>query len=210
MLNAKTQTSESQSAITPSKAMELLNAGNQRFLAGNRLNRHWLKQVRETAAGQYPFAAVVSCIDSRVPVEIVFDQGIGDIFCARIAGNFVNTDILGSLEFACKSAGAKLVLVLGHTSCGAVKGACDGVALGNLTAMLEKLKPSVDFIAQKTGRQPSGSDADFVQAVVDHNIDRTMEQIRTESSVLAEMEEKGAIAIGGALYDVSTGKVTFR
>lgn len=204
----KTQTKESQSAITPNQIIELLKEGNNRFLNNSKADRNLLKQVEETSTGQFPFAAVLSCIDSRVPAEIVFDQGIGDIFSARIAGNFVNEDILGSLEFACKVAGSKVIVVMGHTSCGAVKGACDNVQLGNLTGMLAKLKPAVDN-AEGSFEDKSSGNPEFVQAVADKNVELTIENIKNQSAVLKEMVDNGEIQIVGAMYDVASGKVTF-
>ena len=204
----KTQTKESQSAITPNQIIELLKEGNNRFLNNSKADRNLLKQVEETSTGQFPFAAVLSCIDSRVPAEIVFDQGIGDIFSARIAGNFVNEDILGSLEFACKVAGSKVIVVMGHTSCGAVKGACDNVQLGNLTGMLAKLKPAVDN-AEGSFEDKSSGNPEFVQAVADKNVELTITNIKNQSAVLKEMVDNGEIQIVGAMYDVASGKVTF-
>ena len=204
-----TQTPESQSAITPSQAIEILKQGNVRFTSGSTTSRDYQSQVSQTAGGQYPLAAVVSCIDSRIPTEIVFDQGIGDIFNARIAGNFVNEDILGSLEFACKVAGAKAIVVMGHTSCGAIKGACDKAELGNLTQMLEKIMPAVDAIHTPEGADRSSANAAFVDAVAAKNVEFTLAKIRENSSVLNEMLEANEIEIIGAMYDVASGKVSF-
>ncbi len=189
-------------------ALDLLKAGNERFICGKMLSRDLSNQVESTADGQYPFAAVLSCIDSRVPVETVLDQGIGDLFSVRIAGNFANTDILGSLEFACKVAGSKVIVVMGHSSCGAVKGACDDVHLGNLTAMLGKIKPAVESITDITDNRTS-SNADFVQRVSDANVNLTIKEIRAKSEVLREMEEAGEIKIIGAMYHVDSGRVDF-
>ena len=172
------------------------------------LKRDNAQQVEDTSTGQFPFAVVLECIDSRVPAEIVFDQGIGDIFTVRIAGNFANDDILGSLEFACKVAGSKAIIVLGHTSCGAIKGACDHVELGNLTGMLEKIQPAVVAIADD-GTERSSKNADFVQKVADKNVELTVAEILTKSDVLREMNDAGEINIIGAMYDISTGKVRF-
>jgi len=207
--NDITQTAASQSALQPLQALQLLKAGNARFLSNNPLKRDLQAQVKETAGGQYPFAAVVSCIDSRIPTEIIFDQGIGDIFNARIAGNFINEDILGSLEFACKLAGSKLIVVMGHTSCGAVKGACDHAQLGNLTQMLDKIMPAVDAIHTVPGVDRSSKNLDFVNEVSAKNVVMTVENIKQQSPVLNELYENGDIAIIGAMYDVSTGSVTF-
>ena len=204
------QTKETQAGITPAKALELLKEGNQRFTAKQQLGRDLSLQVEQTSTGQYPFATILSCIDSRVPAELVFDQGIGDIFSARIAGNFVNADILGSMEFACKLAGTKLILVLGHTACGAVKGACDHAELGNLTGMLENLSPAVNAITEPSDpAQRTSANIDFVNAVGTKNVSLTIERIRKESPVLAEMEQAGEISIVGGMYDLATGKVNF-
>ena len=202
-----TQTKESQTAMTPEKALQMLKDGNARFVSKNMGDRDLLKQVDATSTGQYPFAAVLSCIDSRVPAEIVFDQGIGDIFSARVAGNFINEDILGSLEFACKAAGSKLIVILGHSSCGAVKGACDDVKLGNLTGLLGKIKPAVNAVDENGDR--SSANADFVQRVSDKNVELAIEDLKAKSPVLAEMLDAGEISLVGAMYDVKTGKVSF-
>lgn len=204
-----TQTAESQSSITPSQAIEMLKQGNVRFTSGSTTSRDYQSQVSQTAGGQYPVAAVVSCIDSRIPTEIVFDQGIGDVFNARIAGNFVNEDILGSLEFACKVAGAKAIVVMGHTSCGAIKGACDKAELGNLTQMLEKITPAVDAIHTPEGADRSSANAEFVDAVAAKNVELTLAKIKENSPVLKEMIEANEIEIIGAMYDVANGKVSF-
>jgi carbonic anhydrase len=203
-----TQTSGTQSSMTPSEAIQMLKEGNDRFLNDQMINRDLLAQVEQTGNGQYPFAAVVSCIDSRIPTEIIFDQGVGDIFNARIAGNFVNTDILGSLEFATAAAGSKAILVLGHTHCGAVKGAADDVKLGNLTATLEKIKPAIDAVENVEGERNS-SNAEYVQKIADKNVELTIEKIKSDSPVIRDLYEKGKVAIIGAMYDVETGKVTF-
>jgi carbonic anhydrase len=203
-----TQTRESQSQVTPEQAVAMLKDGNARFTSETMINRDLIAQVKQTGSGQYPFAAVVSCVDSRIPTEIVFDQGIGDIFNARIAGNFVNTDIIGSLEFATKVAGSKAIIVLGHTECGAVKGACDHVKLGNLTATLSNILPAVEGVTGITENRTS-KNAEFVQKVADLNVELAIEKIKSESVVLNEMFKNGEIAIVGAMYDVHTGKVTF-
>lgn len=208
MMNA--QTKASQDAISPAKALELLQEGNQRFIAKKQVERDLNLQVDQTSTGQFPFATVLSCIDSRVPAELVFDQGIGDIFSVRIAGNFVNTDILGSMEFASKLAGTKLILVLGHTACGAVKGACDHAELGNLTAMLGNIAPAVEAITEPAdAADRTSANIDFVNAVGTKNVELTIERIRQESPVLAEMEQAGDIQIVGGMYDIATGKVNF-
>jgi len=207
--NAVTQTKESQSSINGQMAKQMLMEGNARFVSQGFLNRDFQSQVQMTSTGQYPFAAVVSCIDSRIPTEIVFDQGIGDIFNARVAGNFVNDDILGSLEFACKLAGSKLIVVMGHTSCGAVKGACDDAKLGNLTQMLGKIKPAVEQTGTAEGEARDSSNLNFVNRVAEANVKLTINAIRKQSPVLNEMEENGEIEITGAMYDVKTGSVNF-
>jgi carbonic anhydrase len=208
MMNA--QTKASQDAISPAKALELLKEGNQRFTAKQQVERDLNLQVEQTSTGQFPFATVLSCIDSRVPAELVFDQGIGDIFSVRIAGNFVNADILGSMEFASKLAGTKLILVLGHTACGAVKGACDHAELGNLTGMLDNIAPAVDAIVEPTAAaERTSANIDFVNAVGTKNVELTIDRIREESPVLAEMEQAGEIQIVGGVYDIATGKVNF-
>ena len=204
------QTKASQDAISPAKALELLKEGNQRFTAKQQVERDLNLQVEQTSTGQFPFATVLSCIDSRVPAELVFDQGIGDIFSVRIAGNFVNADILGSMEFASKLAGTKLILVLGHTACGAVKGACDHAELGNLTGMLDNIAPAVDAIVEPTAAaERTSANIDFVNAVGTKNVELTIDRIREESPVLAEMEQAGEIQIVGGMYDIATGNVNF-
>ena len=204
------QTKASQDAISPAKALELLKEGNLRFTAKQQVQRDLNLQVEQTSTGQFPFATVLSCIDSRVPAELVFDQGIGDVFSVRIAGNFVNADILGSMEFASKLAGTKLILVLGHTACGAVKGACDHAELGNLTGMLDNIAPAVDAIVEPSAAaERTSANIDFVNAVGTKNVELTIDRIREESPVLAEMEQTGEIQIVGGMYDISTGKVNF-
>ena len=206
---AVTQNKQTQAALSPAAALDMLKAGNQRFLDKDPAERDLHAQVNATSTGQYPFAAVLSCIDSRVPAEIVFDQGIGDIFSARVAGNFVNNDILGSIEYACKVARSKVVVVLGHTSCGAVKGACDHVKLGLITQMLDKIMPAVDGVQTPEGTDRSSANADFVNQVVRKNVELTVANVTKQSTVLREMEEMGDIMIVGAIYDVKSGAVTF-
>ena len=208
-MNMQTQTADSQSALSPAMAVALLKDGNKRFLDGNTLNRNLHQQVADTASGQYPFAAVVSCIDSRIPTEVIFDQGIGDIFNARVAGNFVNEDILGSLEFACKLAGSKVIVVMGHTSCGAVKGACDHAELGNLTQMLDKIMPAVDGTSTAEGEARNSFNGDFVNRVAVKNVELTIANLKSMSPVLNEMLENGEIDVVGAMYDVKDGSVSF-
>ncbi len=203
----KAHTKETQSSMTIKSSVQTLMDGNTRFLNGTSVNRDFLAQVKDTATGQYPFASILSCIDSRVPTEVIFDQGIGDLFNARIAGNFINEDILGSLEFACKLAGSKVIMVLGHTSCGAVKGACDHAELGHLTQMLDKIMPAVDAIPTAEGEDRSSSNTQFVNAVSAKNVEIAVAQISEKSEVLKEMYDNGEIDIVGAMYDVRTGKV---
>ncbi len=207
--NDSTQTASTQSMITPSMAWTMLQDGNARFVNKKMLQRDLHQQIEDTATGQFPFAAIVSCIDSRIPTEIIFDQGIGDIFNARIAGNFINEDILGSLEFACKLAGSKLIVVMGHTSCGAVKGACDHAQLGNLTQMLDKIMPAVAAVETPEGVARDSSNLDFVNEVAQKNVALTVENIKAQSPVLREMLEQGEIDIMGAIYDVKSGLVSF-
>ena len=201
-------TREAQASITPDTAREMLKQGNQRFVSGQAEKRDFLVQVKQTSGGQFPFAAIVSCLDSRVPPEIVFDQGIGDLFVARVAGNFVNDDILGSLEYAARVAGAKLIVIMGHTECGAVKGACDSAQLGLLTATLANINPAVNSV-QGNYEPRSSKNTDFVQAVAEKNVELTMGKLRDRSVVLRGMFDKGEIGMVGAMYDVSTGKVQF-
>jgi carbonic anhydrase len=202
------QTKESQAAMTPQQALAELQAGNARFVAGNPLHRDFPAQVKATASGQYPFAVVLSCLDSRQPIEIVLDQGIGDIFSARIAGNVLNDDILGSMEFACKVSGSKLIAVIGHSNCGAIKGAIDDVELGNLTGLLTKIKPAIDAVP--AGVQPRNSkNSAFVDQVSEANVRLVMKEIRERSPILSEMIDKGEIKLVGGMYDLSTGKVQF-
>ncbi len=209
-LNTATQTKNTQAEITPSVAIDLLKDGNARFVENKQVGRNLLQQVDDTSKGQFPFATVLSCIDSRVSSELIFDQGIGDIFSVRVAGNFVNEDILGSMEFACKLAGTKVIVVLGHTSCGAVKGACDDAKLGNLTAMLAKITPAVNGVEQPTdAAQRNSSNIEFVNEVAKKNVHLNIARILDESPVLAEMVNEGAIEIIGGMYNIHTGKVEF-
>lgn len=204
------QTKESQDLMTPQSSLDALIAGNERFVSGTQVNRDLNTQVEQTSGGQYPFATVLHCIDSRVSAEHIFDQGIGDLFSIRIAGNFVNEDILGSMEFACKLAGTKVLVVLGHTACGAVKGACDHARLGNLTALINKLEPAVDAVESPADADlRNSSNIDFVNDVAAKNVEMTIDNIRSRSSILAEMETKGEIKIVGGMYDIATGKVSY-
>lgn len=205
--NSITQNKESQAKLTPKDALQFMIDGNTRFIDGVLIKRDKLAQVKETASGQYPFAVVLSCIDSRVAPEITFDQGLGDIFDARIAGNFVNDDILGSMEFSCKVSGAKLILVMGHTNCGAIKGAIDDAQLGNLTQLLTKIKPAVektDYPGEK-----SSKNYDYVDLVAKENVLLAVEDIKKRSSVLKEMYDNGEIDIVGCMYNLKDGKVEF-
>jgi carbonic anhydrase len=206
----KAHTRETQATMTPQKSLQYLKEGNQRFQNNLKANRNLLEQVNDTSDGQFPFATILSCIDSRVSAELVFDQGLGDIFSVRIAGNFVNEDILGSMEFASKLAGTKLIVVLGHTSCGAVKGACDDAKLGNLTAMLSKIKPAVNAVSEPTDQSLRNSkNSDFVDSVAEKNVLLTIENIRKHSPILKEMEDNNEIDIVGGMYDINSGAVTF-
>ena len=203
-----TQTKETQSALTPQGALQLLKEGNDRFVAKKMTQRDLIQQVKQTSKGQYPFATILSCIDSRVSAELVFDQGIGDIFSARVAGNIVNADLLGSMEFACKLAGTKIIVVLGHTACGAVKGACDDARLGNLTLLLSRIRGAVDAVQEPSDPlERTSKNSEFVDSVARKNVAMTIENIRNQSPVLKEMEEFGDITIIGAMYDIADGKV---
>jgi len=206
----KAHTQESQATMTAEKSLQHLKEGNLRFQNNLKANRNLFEQVSDTSKGQYPFATILSCIDSRVSSELIFDLGIGDVFSARIAGNFVNKDILGSMEFACKLAGTKLIVVLGHTACGAVKGACDDAKLGNLTSMLAKIKPAVEAVKSPEDQNlRNSSNIEFVNNVAAKNVQLTIDRIVNESDVLAEMQTNGEIKIVGGMYDIHSGAVTF-
>ena len=206
----KAHTKSTQVLMTPEKALLSLKEGNERFQNRKREERNLIEQVKDTSEGQYPFATLLSCIDSRVSAELIFDQGIGDIFSIRIAGNFVNTDILGSMEFACKLAGTRLIVVLGHTSCGAVKGACDDAKLGNLTSMLAKIKPAVDSTTLPSDINiRNSSNISFVNDVAVKNVELNIQNILNSSEVISEMVNNGEVKIIGAMYDVSSGAVNF-
>ena len=200
----KTMNKAIQDQITSAAALNRLIEGNKRFTQNTYDQRDFQKQIVDTSEGQFPFAAILSCIDSRVPVEIIFDLGIGDVFSARVAGNIINEDILGSLEYACKVAGSKLIVVLGHTKCGAVTAACKNVELGNITALLSKIKPAVNML--KVGNELTESQIEQVSV---QNVKLSIENIRQESSILSDMEKEGQIEIVGAIYDVSNGRVEF-
>ena len=204
----KTLTKEMQAAITPAMALDLLKDGNKRFVNNLKVNRNLLQQANETSDGQHPFAVILSCIDSRTSAELIFDQGLGDIFSVRIAGNIINEDILGSMEFACKVAGSKIIVVLGHTKCGAVKGACDHIEMGNLTALLSKIRPAVDDETTTTANRNSGN-SEFVENVATINVNRTVKSILERSPILKELIENGNVGIVGGIHDISTGSVTF-
>ena len=204
----RTHNKESQSTMTPSMALEILKDGNKRFVNNLKFNRNLLQQVNETRNGQWPFATVLSCIDSRTSAELIFDQGLGDIFSVRIAGNIINEDILGSMEFGCKVAGSKIIVVLGHTRCGAIKGACDHVEMGHLTSLLTKIRPAVDAETGTTVNRNS-SNEEFVENVADINVVRTVKAIMERSPILKEMIEKGEIGIVGGKHNITTGEVTF-
>ena len=206
----KVHSIESQASITPALALTFLKEGNQRFVNNLKVNRNLLQQANDTREGQWPFAVILSCIDSRTSAELIFDQGLGDIFSIRIAGNVVNTDIMGSLEFACKVAGSKLIVVLGHTNCGAIKGACDHLELGNLTELLSKIQPSVYQETMTTEPDKRNSaNATFVENVTTLNIKRAVKTIINRSYILEQMVEKGEIAIIGAKHYLDTGVVEF-
>ncbi|MDX1418986.1 MAG: carbonic anhydrase family protein [Rubricoccaceae bacterium] len=203
-----TQTAETQATLTPAEALQMLKDGNERFVDGERLDRDYTMQVDETASGQYPYGVVLSCIDSRVPPELVFDVGLGDIFAPRIAGNYVDADILGSMEFATAVAGSKVIVVLGHTECGAVKGACDHVEMGNLTHTLSNIAPAVYAVNDVEGERASSNKA-FVNEVAHTNVRMTVTNILERSPVMAELVENGELLVVGAMYDVASGEVTF-
>ena len=204
----KTLTKEMQSAITPSVALEILKDGNKRFVSNLKINRNLLQQANETSDGQHPFAVILSCIDSRTSAELIFDQGLGDVFSVRIAGNIVNEDILGSMEFGCKVAGAKIIVVLGHTKCGAVKGACENVALGNLTGLIAKIKPAVEQEAV-TAENRNSSNGVFVENVAELNVSLSVKNILLKSPIIAEMVKNGDIGIVGGIHEIKTGEVKF-
>jgi len=206
----KTFNKELQTEITSAMALDILKKGNDRFINNLKANRNLLEQVNQTRDGQWPFATILSCIDSRTSAELIFDQGLGDVFSIRIAGNIVNTDILGSMEFACKVAGSKLIVVLGHTKCGAVKGACDHVEMGNLTELLSKLQPAVYAERETTNNEKrNAKNSRFVENVAAINVRRTVNNVIERSYILEQMVENGEIGIVGAMYDIETGKVEF-
>lgn len=204
----RTQTKETQMGLSPEKSLQILKEGNERFVGNLKANRNLLQQVNETSSGQFPFATILSCIDSRTSAELIFDQGLGDVFSIRIAGNILNEDILGSMEFATKIVGTKIIVVLGHTKCGAISGACNHVEMGNLTTLLNKIQPAI-FNEKETTENRNGSNEIFVNNVTNINVALTIERIRRESPIIAELEQTGEIKIIGGLYEVETGKVSF-
>lgn len=204
----RTHSRETQQALNPDIALQILKEGNERFVNNLKANRNLLQQVNETSAGQFPFATILSCIDSRTSAELIFDQGLGDIFSIRIAGNILNEDILGSMEFATKVAGSKIIVVLGHTRCGAIAGACNHVEMGNLTTLLKKIQPAIETETSIADNR-NGSNESFVQKVAEINVHHTMDRIRKESEIVAGMEKEGLIRIVGGMYNVETGKVSF-
>lgn len=204
----KAHSAESQSTVTPEKALLFLVEGNHRFVNNLKTNRDLLQQVNDTRDGQWPFAIVLSCIDSRTSAELIFDQGLGDIFSVRIAGNILNDDILGSMEFATKVVGSKIIVVLGHSKCGAVKGACDNIKMGNLTTLLNKIQPAVNEEKSVTDDRTS-KNSEFVEKVASLNVKLTIDRIRNESPIIKAMEDEGTIKIVGGIYDVDSGKVEF-
>lgn len=204
----RVHTYETQASLKPKMALQILKEGNIRFVNNLKANRNLLEQAGYTAEGQFPFAVILSCIDSRTSVELIFDQGLGDVFSVRIAGNIINEDILGSIEFACKLAGSKIIVVLGHTKCGAIKGACDHVEMGNITVLLNKIQPAVT--AEKTEiENRNSSNENFVEKVAIINVQLTVKDILERSPILKEMIENGEIGIVGGTHDISSGKVTF-
>jgi len=204
----KTLTKEMRDSMTPDQALQLLKEGNKRFINNLKANRNLLQQANETSADQYPFAIILSCIDSRTSAEIIFDQGLGDVFSVRIAGNIINEDILGSMEFACKISGSKIITVLGHTNCGAIKGACDHVEMGNLTSLLSKIRPAIDDEASVTENRNSNNE-DFVEKVTAINVKRTMDSIVQRSPILKEMLGRKEILLVGGVHNIATGEVEF-
>lgn len=204
----KTLTKEMQAAISPAMALDLLKEGNKRFINNLKINRNLLQQANETSDGQHPFAVILSCIDSRTSVELIFDQGLGDVFSVRIAGNIINEDILGSMEFGCKVAGSKIIVVLGHSKCGAIKGACAHVEMGNLTALLNKIQPAIYDEKTINDNRTADNEA-FVEKVTEINIKRTVHAIMERSPILKDMIDSGQIGIIGGHHNISTGEVQF-
>lgn len=204
----KVHTKEIRDKLTPELALDILKEGNARFVNNIKAHRNLLEQVNETSQGQFPFAAILSCIDSRTSAELIFDQGLGDIFSIRIAGNIINDDILGSMEFACKVAGSKLIVVLGHSKCGAIEGACNNIVLGHITGLLSKIKPAISMETMRVS-SGNGSDKSFIYNVTKNNVSLTVDHVRNESPILHEMERAKEIKIIGGLHDIDTGQVVF-
>jgi len=200
---------EAQAALTPDEALQLLQEGNARYVAGESIERDLLAQQKATSGGQYPFAVVLSCLDSRSTPETVFDQGVGDLFVGRVAGNVVNTDLLGSFEFATAAAGSKLIVVMGHTSCGAVKGACDGVELGNLTALLDEIEPAIDAVSTPAGTDRSSANTEFVNKVIETNVRMQVNELLRRSDVVRGLVDEGKVKVVGAVHDLASGEVRF-
>ncbi|HEY9260474.1 carbonic anhydrase family protein [Chitinophaga sp.] len=205
----KTLNKISQANITPKTALELLKAGNGRFVDNLRVNRNLLQMLNDTSDGQWPMAAIVSCMDSRTSAELIFDQGLGDIFSIRLAGGVISDNVLGSLEYACKVAGSKFIVVLGHTKCGAIKGACDAIEMGNLTGLLNKIAPAV-FAEKNIKTERNSHNSKFVEAVNNIHVERSVQAIMEQSNILRDMIQKGEVGIIGAVYDVETGVVNFK
>ena len=200
---------EAQTALTPDQALQLLKDGNARYVAGESTDRDLLDEQKATAGGQFPFAVVLSCLDSRSAPEIVFDQGVGDIFVGRVAGNVVDTNLLGSFEFATAAAGSKVIVVMGHTACGAVKGACDGVELGNLTALLDEIEPAIDAVSTPVGTDRSSANTEFVNRVIETNVNMQVNELLRRSDVVRGLVEEGKVKVVGAVHDLATGEVRF-
>jgi len=200
---------EAQQALTPDQALEILKEGNARFVAGESIDRDLIEQQRDTAGGQFPFAVVLSCLDSRSAPEVVFDQGVGDIFVGRVAGNVVDTNLLGSFEFATAAAGSKLIVVMGHTACGAVKGACDGVEVGNLTALLDEIEPAIDAVSTPIGTDRSSANTEFVNRVIETNVRMQVNELLRRSDVIRGLVDEGQVKVVGAVHDLATGEVRF-
>jgi len=200
---------EAQQALTPDQAIDILKSGNERFVSGESYDRDLIDQQKDTAGGQFPFAVVLSCLDSRSAPEVVFDQGVGDLFVGRVAGNVVDTNLLGSFEFATAAAGSKLIVVMGHTACGAVKGACDGVEVGNLTALLDEIEPAIDAVQTPAGTDRSSANTEFVNQVVHTNVRMQVNELLRRSDVIRGMVEAGEVKVVGAVHDLATGEVTF-
>jgi carbonic anhydrase len=207
--NVKAQTYESQQALTPAQVLEILKEGNAHFINNLKVNRNLFEQINDTQDNQFPMAIILSCMDSRTSVELIFDQGLGDVFSTRVAGNIVNDDILGSMEYACSVAGSKLIVILGHTHCGAIKGACAEIKLDHLTGLLEKIQPSVDCVCSQHNITAIGNDDVLIQAVSKENVMLMVKQVKQRSPLLNNLYQLGKIDIVGAMYDIETGRVLF-